>query len=300
MFKRTQIADFFLNEEHPYSKVRTLKMLHVGVLFGAIVIFVLILGTVFDDRAKKTAEEVQAAKEAKRINPSQAAGASPPPSTGGGFLSLRSSYTAHSASRERSATQIIKRGENVADVLPIGTMIHAELIGRVESVDSNSPVTAVLLEDALSPVQALVIPKGTKVIGSGQLDAGRERLQVRFHTLVFPEGEQYGISGLASMPDGSSGLVGDFSSGAFKKNVSQFVGSFVGGLAEGMKDRTAVGQIGIPFEPGSLKNGVLSGVSNSSMNYAKTQSEQMGQGGASIKVPGGTRFNLYFEKEFHQ
>lgn len=302
MLKRTQIADFFLNEEHPYSKVRTIKMFHVGIVFGAAIVFVLILGSVFDSRAKKKAEEDQAAKDARRTNPSQQAGASTPPqSTGGGFLSLRSTYSGRpTGQRERSATQIIKRGENAADVLPIGTMIHAELIGRVESVDSNSPVTAVLLEDALSPVQALVIPKGTKVIGSGQLDAGRERLQVRFHTLVFPEGEQYGISGLAAMLDGSSGLAGDFSSGAFKKNASQFIGTFVGGLAEGMKDRTAVGQIGIPFEPGSLKNGVLSGVADSSMNYAKTQSEQMGQGGASIKVPSGTRFILYLEKEFHQ
>ena len=304
-FKRRLIADFFLNEENPYSKKRTLKFFHAGLALGGVAVLVFILGAVFDEKQKKQQEVAEAAKEAKNTTSVTGQAGSPPAAQGGGgYLSLQSTYMnlqgGRAGQRERSATQIIKRGENAADALPVGTQIQVELLGRVESADSNSPVTALILEDALSPVLALVIPKGTKVIGGGQLDANRERLQVRFTTLVFPEGEQYSISGLAAMPDGSSGLAGDFSSGEFKKNVSQFVGTFIGGLATGMQDRTAVGQIGIPFEPGSLKNGVLKGVADSSMNYAKSQSEKMGQAGAKIKVPGGTKFILYLDREFHQ
>jgi Bacterial conjugation TrbI-like protein len=299
--KRTQVADFFLNEEHVYSKKRTIKIKHVGIVFGGLAILVFILGAIFDERAKREITATEAKKEAgATTTPSSSVKTS---SDGSGYLSLPSlnmGGARPSMQRQRSATQIIKRGENAADVLPMGSGISVELIGRVESTDASSPVQAIVLQDVLSPVQALVIPKGTKVIGNGQLDANRERLQVRFHTLVFPEGEQYGISGLAAMPDGSSGLLGDFSSGAFKRNASQFIGTFLGGVAEGLKDRTAVGALGIPLEPGGLKNGVLNGVVQSTQNYTKSQTEQMGQGGASIRVPPGTRFVLFLDREFHQ
>lgn len=299
--KRTKVADFFLNEEHVYSKKRTLKMKHVGGALGGLAILVFILGSILDERAKHEITATEAKKEAGAAatptNSSQGA------SSSGGYLSLPSlsmGGARPALQRQRSATQIIKRGENAADVLPMGSGIQVELIGKVESTDASSPVQALILQDVLSPVSALVIPKGTKVIGNGQLNASRERLQVRFHTLVFPEGEQFGISGLAAMPDGSSGLEGDFSSGALKRNGSQFIGTFLGGVAEGLKDRTAMGGLGIPFEPGGLKNGVLNGIVQTSQNYTKTQTEQMGQAGASIKVPSGTRFVLFLDREFHQ
>lgn len=306
-FKKSEVGEFFLNEAHPYSKKRTIKLSHVAIVISGLTVIVLALGSIFEKRAETEREANKAAKEAKSNSevPGNAPAGSRAQGSGSqqnGYLSLQSTYGGRpvSTGRQLTATQIIKRGESAVDVLPVGTQIKVELVGRVESTDSNSPVTALILQDAFSPVEALVIPRGTKVIGNGQLDTGRERLQVHFHTLVFPEWEQYSISGLAAMLDGSSGLEGDFSSGAFKRNASQFIGNFVGGLAEGMKDRTSVGQIGIPFEPGSLKNGVLNGVADSSLNYAKTSSEKMGQSGASIKVNGGLPFVLYLEREFHQ
>ncbi len=306
--KRSQVADFFLNEEHVYSKKRTIKMKHmIGVLVG-LAVFVFVLGAYFDEKAMREQSVSDAQKDAKAAStpPSSAVTTgSSSTSSQGGYLSLSSAFPGARAgggpsARQKNATQIIQRGQNSADVLPMGSGIQAQIIGKVESADSSSPVQAVILEDVLSPVQALVIPKGTKIIGSGQLDANRERLQVRFHTLVFPEGEQFGISGLATMPDGSSGLAGDFSSGAFKRNASQFIGTFVGGVAEGLKERASVGALGIPIEPGGLKNGLLNGVVDSTQNYTKTQTEQMGQAGASIKIPSGLRFVLFLDREFHQ
>lgn len=306
--KRSQVADFFLNEEHVYSKKRTIKMKHVvGVLVG-LAVTVFILGAYYDEKAKREQTISDAQKEVKNSStpPSSAEAAAPTTPSQGGYLSLSSSFSGTSARAGRTpapsknATQIIQRGQNSADVLPLGSSIPAQLIGRVESADSSSPVRAVILEDVLSPVQALVIPKGSKIIGSGQLDPSRERLQVRFHTLVFPEGEQYGISGVATMPDGSSGLAGDFSSGAFKRNASQIIGTFISGVAEGLKDRSAVGAFGIPLESGGIKNGLLNGVVDSSQSYAKTKTEEMGRTGASIRVPAGLEFALFLDREFHQ
>ena len=306
--KRSQVADFFLNEEHVYSKKRTVKMKHVLGVLGGLAVFVFIPGAYFDEKAKREQTVSDAQKDAKAAsappNAAEMAGSSPA-SSQGGYLSLSGSFPGvtgggRSAARQRNATQIIQRGQNAADVLPMGSGIPAQIIGRIESADSSSPVQAVILQDVLSPVLALVIPKGSKVIGSGQLDANRERLQVRFHTLVFPEGEQFGVSGVATMPDGSSGLAGDFSSGVFKRNASQFIGTFIGGVAEGLKDRSSVGALGIPLEPGGIKNGLLNGVVQSTQNYTKTQTEQMGQAGASIKIPAGLSFVLFLDREFHQ
>lgn len=304
---RKNVADFFLNEEHVYSKKRTIKLKHVGIVFGALVVLVFVLGAVFDGQSKRE----HLAEEAKKDLKDQASVAESLPHSGpqpesDRYLTLSSMQDRRGggggsySQRQRNASQIIKRGENSADTLPVGSVFSVQLLGKVESTDNNSPVQAVVLEDVLSPLQALVIPKGTRVIGNGQLDTTRERLQVRFNTLVFPEGEQFSISGLAAMMDGSSGLTGDFSSGTFRRHASQLVGTFVGGLAQGLKDRKAGGGLGLPMEEGSVKNGLLNGLTNSAESYAKAEAENMGRGGASIRVPAGTRFILFLEQEFHQ
>lgn len=299
--KKEKVADFFLHEANPYSQKRSIKGWHIGAIFGVLVVFIMGLGSYFDSKAQREHEIAEA-----RIT-AQAASKIPAPapqnsSDSKDYGDLHSNYgaTGGSRSRQYSASQIIKRGDNTADVLPMGTLVRVRLLGHVESADSKSPVTAVVLKEAVSPSGVEVIPRGAKVIGQGQIDAFRERLQVSFHTLVFPEGEQFGLSALASMPDGSTGITGDFSSGAFKRHASQFLGSFVGGMAEGLKDRTTGGQMGIPFEPGSLKNGALNGVAQSSLDYAKSSSEEMGRAQASIKISDGEDFFIYLEREFHQ
>lgn len=301
LFKKAKVADFFLSEAHPYSKKRALKPWHIFLVLGVITTIVLGVGTYLDQKAQREREIAQAKRDAERAAHQDAASQATG-SHDSSYADLKTISRPGVAppARERSASQIIKRSSASGDVLPMGTMAQVNLIGQVESMDGSHPVTAYFVDDVLSPAQAVVIPKGTKVIGSGQLDSNRERLQVHFHTLVFPEGEQFGVSAIATMPDGSSGLTGKFSSGLLRRHASQFIGNFIGGLAEGMKDRTAGGQMGIPFEPGSLKNGALNGVAQSSLAYAKSSSEQMGQGSASIQIPSGKAFVLYFEKEFHQ
>ena len=97
---------------------------------------------------------------------------------------------------------------------------------------------------------------------------------------------------------GSSGLPGDYHSGTAQKNIGRFLGNFVGGLADGMKDRQAGGQSGIAVEPGSLKNGILNGVTVSSLDQAKAYSEGMQNVRPYLEVPGGSIFVLYLEKEY--
>lgn len=311
-FKKGQVAGFFLNQKNPYSKKQTVKMGHIGGIIAALTVFVMLLGNYYDNKAKVEREKAEAAALAAR---STSVSGYPQGSTqnfsgGGGSPGFSSilpglgSYKSSAGSgggsqNKASASQIIERGTSSTDALPIGSKLQVRLIGRVESTDSNSPVTAVLLQNAMSPVGALVIPKGTTLIGQGQIDQGRERLQVRFHTMVWPEGQQFGFLASAMMADGSSGLTGDYSSGQIKRHMGQFLGSFIGGVAQGLKDKTPGSQLGPPLEPGNLKNGALNGVAQASLDYAKSSTEQMNQSAASITINDGTTFLLYFEKEFH-
>lgn len=307
IIKKEKVAGFFLNEANPYSQKRSIKGSHVGFVFLALVVMVLGLGSYFDAKRAKEHQVSEAKKAAEDASKMSGVGAAANSSQSDQYVSLKSSYSGIGGSntgggglggRQYAASQIIKRGSSPYDVLPIGTYLRVRLIGNVESADQQSPVIAVVTENSLSPGGAEVIPRGTRVMGQGQVDAARERLQVAFNTLVMPEGEQYSFSGLAAMPDGSSGITGDFSSGKFKRYASQFVGNFIGGMAEGLKDRDSKGQMGIPFEPGSLKNGALNGVAQSSLDFAKSSSEEMGRAKPSMRLSEGQDFVIYLSREF--
>lgn len=305
IIKKEKVADFFLSEANPYSQKRSIKAAHVGFVFLVLVFCVLGLGTYFDAKSAKEQQASIAKKVAE--DASEVSGASMAANaTQSDYVGLKSSYQGMGgvsrggggSNRQLSASQIIKRGNSPYDALPIGTLVRVRLIGNVESADQQSPVIAVVTDNSLSPGGSEVIPRGAKVIGQGQIDAARERLQVSFSTLVFPEGEQYSFSGLAAMPDGSSGITGDFSSGKFKRYASQFVGNFIGGMANGLKDRESAGQMGLPLEPGSLKNGALNGIAQSSLDYAKSSSEEMGQAKPSMRLSAGQEFVIYLSREF--
>ena len=306
IIKKEKVADFFLDEANPYSQKRSIKGAHVAFAFLALVFVFMGLGSYFDAKSAKEQEAQEAKRAAEDASKVAGTAAFADAAQAGQYVSLRSSYQgaggsyrgSGSGGRQFSATQIIQRGQSPYDLLPIGTLVRVQLIGNVESADQKSPVIAVVTESSMSPGGSEVIPRGARIIGQGQIDAERERLQVSFSTLVFPEGEQYSFSGVAAMPDGSSGVAGDFSSGKFKRYASQFAGNFIGGMAEGLKDRENAGQMGIPFEPGGLKNGVLNGVAQSSLDFAKSSSEEMGRAKPSMLLSTGQEFVVYLSREF--
>ena len=179
--KKGQVANFFLNQKNPYSKKRTIKLSHVGGVLGALAVFVMLLGNYYDNKAKVEREKAEAANQANRstsvsgytqgsIQTANATGSMGFSSILPGLGSSRSGGGSGNSQNRASASQIIARGTSNSDAFPIGSKLQVKLIGRVESSDANSPVTAVLLQNAMSPVGALVIPKGTTLIGQGQID----------------------------------------------------------------------------------------------------------------------------------
>jgi len=206
------------------------------------------------------------------------------------------------SSRTRTANQVIRRGMNGSgdpnEQIPVGSVIRAELQNTIQSANTGSPVIAVTLQETQSQ-DGITIPKGTKILGSGNFDDQNRRIQIQFQTLIYEDGTQHPIQAMAVMPDGSAGLDGDYHSGEGKRELGQFFGNFVGGLADGMKERTSGGGFyGGSIEPGSIKNGLLNGVSISASDEAKNISNNMGNERPSMSIKAGFQFLLFLQKEY--
>src|SRR5579872_836432 len=98
------------------------------------------------------------------------------------------------------------RDRSHSDVqLPAGTEIIAHTTNAISS-GLESPVIAIV-DRNVQLGDAVVIPQGSKVIGytAGSI---RNRVNVRFTSIILPSNGQVTISGLALMKDGSAGLLG--------------------------------------------------------------------------------------------
>lgn len=310
-FGRVRRMDsYFLEEKCPFSQKRKLRTenikILVGVFLAVAVGFVLFAG----GNAEKTAEKAQAVTQSRDVpipgTATQKATAEGSIAIGGGWNSASGTVRIPSTgggrwagNRQYGASQIVRGGGPGGNGfgLPMGSTIVARLMNTLLSSDSSQPVIAEITEDAVWR-NSVLIPAGSKAIGSAGFDSASERLQIRFNTFVYPQGDQHSVSALALLQNGSSGLPGDFHSGKTEKGIGRFLGNFVGGLADGMKDRQAGGQMGIAFEPGSIKNGILNGITVSAIDQAKSFTDDMQHVQPYLEVPGGTQFLLYFEKEY--
>ena len=89
--------------------------------------------------------------------------------------------------------------------LPVGTEIIAHTTNAISS-GLESPVVAVV-DRPIQLGNTTVIPEGARVIGQ-TAGAVKNRVNVRFASVVLPNDREMSISGLALMKDGSAGLVG--------------------------------------------------------------------------------------------
>jgi len=316
MGKKSLIHQYFLTESDPFSQKRSfnaksMRLFLVALLTVSVVAILFIGGSAERKEAEKPMTDSEAVDRMKGVSESQGKSSqmgSAAVSTGSGPGSFYSDYgNGHKAgslpmmaSRQYTASQLVKPGDGGAgsgDKLPIGTTIELKLMNRVLSSDSAAPVIALVTGDVLWK-DSIVIPEGTKAIGQASLDDTSQRLQIRFNTFVFPEGEEHAVSGIGLLGDGSSGLPGDYHTGETKKEIGSFISTFVGGLAEGMQDREAAGQLGITFAPGSLRNGVLGGLGQSALNQGKLYADSLGKARPYLDVPAGATFLLYLEREF--
>lgn len=91
--------------------------------------------------------------------------------------------------------------------LHTGFMFDAVLQTAIFSYNLESPVIAETEYDIIYQ-NKVVVPKSTKLIGYASVLKSGDRVNVFFHTVVFPNGQEINVQGLALHTDGSAGIPG--------------------------------------------------------------------------------------------
>lgn len=91
--------------------------------------------------------------------------------------------------------------------MPTGFTFDAVLRTAIFSYNTNTPVICEAEFD-ITYLGKVMIPKGTRLIGTSAIEKTDDRVNVNFHTAVFPNGEEIKFSGVALWTDGSAGIKG--------------------------------------------------------------------------------------------
>ena len=189
------------------------------------------------------------------------------------------------------------------DFAPFGRLIQCELIVTVDSSSINTPVIGLVTENVYHHGH-LIIPIGTEVHGSAQVDRVRERIASDGRwTLVWQTGEELRVSGLAldrekdadndgwGITDGSAGLRGRLIKRDELAEIKMFAATLLSGAAEAFteKQATAFGSFAVP----SLTNAPLQGAQSVLDRYANQIQQSIERDGFYVRVPAGKQFYLY-------
>jgi hypothetical protein len=174
-----------------------------------------------------------------------------------------------------------------ANQIPPGSEVRARLLTGA----SNGLVRAVLLE-SLRVQGENYLKAGETVVGQGQ--STEDRLFVRFTQVVHKDGSVEAVQGQAvDAEDKTAGLPGS----KFKRYAMRYgtaVGLyFVGGMTEGLQERTIVGQQ-VVANP-DAKNALLNGASRAAVEMANDQMSNMRNQPPPISIPAGQEILIVFE-----
>ena len=188
---------------------------------------------------------------------------------------------------------------------PYGRLIPAETVITVDSSSIQTPIIGLITEDIFHAGR-LVIPAGTELHGTAQVDHSRERIASgTAWTLVWQSGEELHLKGIAldrefastsnhvgwGITDGSAGLRGRLLKTDDLAEVKMFAATFLAGAAKALTEKqpTLLGSVDAP----SLNNAPLKGAEDVLGTYAERIRESIQRDGFYIRVPSGKQFYLY-------
>jgi hypothetical protein len=186
---------------------------------------------------------------------------------------------------------------------PFGRLIPCELIITVDSSSIRTPIVGLITEDIYHGGRK-IIPAGTEVHGTAQIDRMRERIASGNRwTLVWQSGEELRLSGIAldrekepetegwGITDGSAGLKGRLVKSDDMAEIKLFAATFLSGAASSLTDReqTIFGSITSP----TVRNAPLKGAQDVLSAYAKQIYDSIQRDGFYVRVPAGKQFYLY-------
>lgn len=104
----------------------------------------------------------------------------------------------------------VKQSSRYQYFMPTGFTFDAILVTAIFSFNTITPVIAQCDTDIVY-LDTVMIPKGTRFIGSCSVEKTVDRVNIRFHRMVFPNGYEQAISAIALHTDGSGGVPGKIS-----------------------------------------------------------------------------------------
>ncbi|MDB6175547.1 MAG: hypothetical protein JWL59_4858 [Chthoniobacteraceae bacterium] len=196
-----------------------------------------------------------------------------------------------------------KPKERSADFAPFGRLIPCKLIVTVDSSTINTPIIGLVTGDVYHHGR-LLIPAGTEVHGTAQIDRVRERIASnRRWILVWQTGEELHVSGLAldrehdqngedwGITDGSAGLRGRLIERDDYAEIKLFAATLLSGATEALTEKRsfAFGTYALP----SLQNAPLQGAQAVLDRYAQQIEQTIERDGFYVRVAAGKQFYLY-------
>ncbi len=281
MFKKEKLESVFLTEKNRYSKKKNLKVKNIVVVLSLALLAILVLGIIFEKKEIRTREQpTNYFNNLPHKNPS-----------------LLSKYKEpeYDDIKIEDAPKPITKTSFSKDAL-IGSKQAVELLGKVISNSRGVvPIRVKTITHKNSKDYELDfrLKEGTLLLGKGRVDRLSKRLHITFHSLLI-KGKRISIQAKAFMEDGTFGVKGEYNSGELKKYGSRFGSNFIGGVSQGLKEKT-ITKSGNVLELGGLKNAILNGLSLSFLDFAQDKARGNENPSAVIIIPDKTKFFVYFE-----
>jgi hypothetical protein len=169
-------------------------------------------GAIDSQKGKTSSQQAPTVVSAHRLGHSNdASGINNPPNASLQIAvnELQAPATVFSATAARNSTPnsliTLPQSEQPQPQLPAGTEIVAHTTNAISS-GLESPVVAIVDRD-VNAGDSIIIPQGSRVIGY-TAGAVKDRINIRFTSVLVADQREMKISALALMRDGSAGLVG--------------------------------------------------------------------------------------------
>jgi hypothetical protein len=203
------------------------------------------------------------------------------------------------------------RERGISDLyLPYGRLLRCELVNTVDSINIETPIIGLLIEDVWHDGR-VVIPAGTEVHGVAQKIAVRERIgSDRKWVLVFQDGRELPIAGTVldyapngehadqwGETDGSAGLHGYMIASDKYAEAKSILAAMLSAGASAFPETTnlispltgGVTQI----QQGGFQDAFSAGISAGANLYSQRLLEKLDKDPYYVRVPAGTLFYLY-------
>ena len=179
--------------------------------------------------------------------------------------------------------------------VPIGTMFDVYLITNIISNNFSSPVVCGVIEPLVYNDE-LILPVGSRIIGSASAGRQRDRCFTQFHTAVFPDGSTVPLGGIGMMGDGSAGLKGYLVDKKGLKMLMAFAADFLAGFTMMMTDTYTNPVTGNQEISTNTKNAFWGGITNSFQKISEDIRTAANRDDAYLVIVAGTPVKVYLTK----